>query len=172
MTKQDIAQVAYEVNRAYCISIGDTSFSPWIEAPEWQQKTNLLGVEFHLNNPGATVSASHESWMKEKIADGWIHGQVKDADKKEHPALLPYDQLPPEQKVKDYLFKQVVESLRVYLSNGDEIKPAPKQESLTTTGLTKPEGVDQSVWDSWIKTMPESQFAPSSGDHSNGAKLR
>ena len=33
---------------------------------------------------------------------------VKDADKKEHPCLVPYEQLPTEQKVKDAIFRVIV----------------------------------------------------------------
>lgn len=45
-----------------------------------------------------------------------------------------------------------------------------EQASLTTSGLSKPEGVDQKVWDAWINKMPQKPpFAPESGDHSKGS---
>jgi hypothetical protein len=56
-------------------------------------------------------SAQHEAWCDHKIADGWKYGPVKDAGKKEHPCLVPYDELPPEQKAKDYVFRAIVTSL-------------------------------------------------------------
>ena len=49
--------------------------------------------------------------MKQKEADGWKYGEVKDADKKEHPCMIPYEELPVEQRAKDYIFKQIVNSL-------------------------------------------------------------
>lgn len=115
MNKENIAQVAHEINKAYCESIGDNSQTSWAEAPEWQKGSAIAGVFFHLDNPDAPPSASHESWMKQKTEEGWKYGEVKDAEKKEHPCYVPYDQLPTEQKSKDFLFKQTVHSLKQYL---------------------------------------------------------
>lgn len=112
MDKNLIARVAHEINRAYCASIGDDSQPAWDEAPEWQRSSALLGVEMHINNPDATPEQSHESWLAQKLADGWKHGPVKDAEKKEHPCVLPFAELPAEQKSKDFLFRGVVHALK------------------------------------------------------------
>lgn len=107
-----IARVAHTINAAFCLSLGDESQPTWEEAPEWQQKSAVAGVEMHLANPEATPEQSHESWLAQKVADGWVYGEVKDADKKEHPCCRPYAELPPEQKSKDYLFRAVVHALK------------------------------------------------------------
>jgi hypothetical protein len=112
MTVEQIAQVAHEINRAFCLSIGDGSQPFWEYAPDWQKNSAIKGVEFHLANPEASPSASHESWLKVKEEEGWKYGPIKDAEKKEHPCFVPYSQLPTEQKSKDFLFKQVVHSLK------------------------------------------------------------
>lgn len=106
-----IARVAHNVNRAYCLSIGDTSQPEWKDVPEWQRSSIIAGVEFTLANLDATPEESHASWMLFKAADGWVYGETKDPERKTHPAFLPYDQLPQEQRVKDYLFQAVVRSL-------------------------------------------------------------
>jgi hypothetical protein len=36
---------------------------------------------------------------------------VKNPDKKEHPAIVPFDQLPPQEQAKDRLFRAVVRAL-------------------------------------------------------------
>jgi hypothetical protein len=36
---------------------------------------------------------------------------VKNPDAKEHPCFVPYDELPAEQRTKDYLFQAVVRAL-------------------------------------------------------------
>jgi len=114
MTTQQIAQVAHEINKAFCASIGDNSQPDWDDAPDWQKSSAVNGVIFHLENPDASPSASHDSWLKQKEDEGWKYGEVKDPEKKEHPCFVPYDQLPTEQKSKDYLFKQIVHSLKKY----------------------------------------------------------
>lgn len=115
MTKQKIAQVAHELNQAYCASIGDNSQPSWDQAPEWQKSSAINGVQFHLDNPEAPPSASHESWLKQKTEEGWKYGPVKNPETKEHPCFVPYDDLPTEQKAKDFIFKQTVHSLKAYL---------------------------------------------------------
>lgn len=106
-----VAKVCHEVNKAYCESLGDLSQPTWEFAPDNIKQSAYDGVLFHLENPDAPPSASHENWLKFKKEDGWKFGPIKDAVKKEHPCFCPYDELPQEQRTKDFLFKQVVSSL-------------------------------------------------------------
>lgn len=105
------AAVSHEANRGYCAAIGDTSQLPWAEAPDWQRASAINGVLFHLANPHAGPSASHDNWMREKAEDGWTYGPVKDAEAKQHPCMVPFDELPPEQQAKDRLFRAVIHAL-------------------------------------------------------------
>ena len=105
-----IARVAHEVNRAYCESIGDFTQVGWAEAPDWQKESAVAGVEFHLSGD-RSPSDSHSSWLKQKKADGWKYGPVKDSDKKEHPCIMPFEGLPKEQQIKDWLFRGVVHAM-------------------------------------------------------------
>jgi len=108
---EEIAKVAHEVNAAYCRSLGDDSQLAWKDAQEWQQKSVIAGVQFHADNPEAKPSQSHESWLAQKKEEGWKYGPVKDAEKKEHHCYVPYEELPAEQKAKDYIFIGVVHAL-------------------------------------------------------------
>ena len=109
----DIAQVCHEANRALCTSLGDYSQLPWNEAPDWQKHSAIDGVRFHLATTEALPAASHENWLKLKVAEGWKYGPVKDPDKKEHPCCVPYEDLPIEQRIKDFLFTGIVGQLRI-----------------------------------------------------------
>lgn len=108
---ESIARVAHEVNRAYCEAFGDKTQPSWEDAPEWQRSSAINGVEFHKANPDAGPNHSHDSWLAEKRAAGWKFGPVKDPQKKEHPCFVEYDELPVEQKAKDFLFRAVVHAL-------------------------------------------------------------
>lgn len=103
-----IAQLAHEVNRAYCEALGDTSQVPWHEAPQWQKDSAVDGVLFILDNENATPEESHQNWLKGKLADGWTFGPVKDEAKKEHPCCVTYTALPESQRAKDHIFRAVV----------------------------------------------------------------
>lgn len=111
---ESIAQVCHAANAAYCRTIGDTSQPSWDEAPAWQRVSAIKGVEFHQkhlsegNDP--PPSASHDSWLAEKRADGWKYGPEKNPETKEHPCFVPYEELPIEQRKKDYIFGAVVKA--------------------------------------------------------------
>ena len=106
-----IARVCHEVNRAYCQGLGDGSQPSWDTAPRWQIESVIEGVKFHLQNPLASPSASHEKWLAHKEAEGWRYGLIKDEDAKTHPCMVPFHELPVEQRAKDYLFRAVVHSV-------------------------------------------------------------
>lgn len=106
-----IAKVAHEANRAYCQTLGDYSQPTWETAPDWQRSSAIDGVHFVTANPTAGDSASHDNWSREKLAAGWKYGPVKNPDAKEHPCLVPFGDLPPEQQAKDRLFRSVVLAL-------------------------------------------------------------
>lgn len=103
-----IAKICHEVNKAWCEYQNDFSQTDWESAPEWQRESAVNGVIFHLKNPDAGDSASHDSWMKEKVDSDWVYGDVKDPEAKTHPCIVPFDQLPKEQQFKDRLFRTVV----------------------------------------------------------------
>lgn len=106
-----IAKVCHEVNRGYCQAIGDNSQKTWAEAEAWQRESAIAGVLFAIKNPNAGPDHQHNAWLADKTRDGWIYGPVKNPERKTHPCCVPYEALPLEQKVKDYLFKAVVRGM-------------------------------------------------------------
>jgi hypothetical protein len=107
----EIAAVCHEANRAYCESIGDYSQLPWEDAPDWQRSSALAGVLFLLEDEARGAADAHESWTEAKLREGWQHGPRKDALRKEHPCMVPFHELPAEQRRKDYLFCGIVRAL-------------------------------------------------------------
>lgn len=111
MDIKDIARVCHEVNRAYCEALGDTSQPRWEDAPDWQRKSAARGAIFHIVNPDAGPEASHENWLRDKEAEGWKYGPVKNPATKEHPCFVAFADLPREQQAKDFIFRAVVHAL-------------------------------------------------------------
>lgn len=111
-----IAMIAHEANKAYCLTLGDDSQLPWDMTPEWQRKSAINGVIFHMRNPNADAGAIHENWFKEKQADGWSYGPVKDPVNKRHPCFVPFAELPVEQQIKDHIFRSVVHGAQEYFN--------------------------------------------------------
>lgn len=110
MTIVAIAELCHEANAAYCRQLGDNSQPTWAQAPDWQTRSAIKGVEFHLRNICAAPSDSHNQWLDEKKKTGWVFGKVKDPQKKEHPCIVPFHQLPKSQRFKDHLFQAIVHS--------------------------------------------------------------
>lgn len=109
---ETIARVTHEANRAWCECHGDFSQAEWDDAPDWQKESARAGVRFHLANPDADASASHVEWLRHKQAEGWVYGPVKDSSRKEHPCMVPFEELPAHQQAKDRLFRAVVHALK------------------------------------------------------------
>lgn len=115
MTIEDIARATHEVNRVYCQALGDNSQVPWEDAPAWQRESAIAGVSAILRGTVVTSRDAHNSWMEQKKADGWSYGPTKDPEKKLHPCMVPYHDLPASQQVKDHLFRNVVLGLEEQL---------------------------------------------------------
>lgn len=70
-----------------------------------------------------TLAANaHEIWARQRIDDGWTYGPKRDDDKKEHPCLVPYDDLPESEKEYDRIM--VTEALKGTLALGFTIERA------------------------------------------------
>lgn len=64
---------------------------------------------------GFLAREEHLRWVKEKYAAGWTYGKNKDAKKKTHPDLIPYDALSKEERDKDELMvKNMIPLLYTY----------------------------------------------------------
>lgn len=103
-----LAIACHELNKVICDLAGDHSQVPWEDAESWQVDSALEGVRFALENPNATPKDQHDSWSAKKIADGWVYGPEKCFQRKTHPCLVPYEDLPWIQKLKDMVFQTVV----------------------------------------------------------------
>lgn len=103
------SRAAHEVNRAYCLSLGDTSQPSWEYAPEWMRSSTYTVVSGVLS--GNTPEQTHATWLEEKRAAGWKYGPAKDPEKKEHPCFVPYAELPPAQRAKDELYVSTVRAV-------------------------------------------------------------
>lgn len=62
----------------------------------------------------------HEIWAQGRINQGWIYGAERDDAKKHHPCLVPYEELPEEEKVYDR--NTSVETLKLILKLGFRIE--------------------------------------------------
>lgn len=62
----------------------------------------------------------HETWTQARLEEGWKYGPVRDDAKRETPCLVPYDDLPEEEKAYDR--RTALATLQFIVSQGFEIK--------------------------------------------------
>jgi hypothetical protein len=107
-----IAEACHEANRVLTRRIGDVPVQPeWRDAPPDMRSSCVKGVLWRTENRAAPADAQHAKWMEDKLADGWTLGPERDPVKKTHPALVPYEKLPPGVQAKDKLFTAIVLAL-------------------------------------------------------------
>jgi len=67
---------------------------------------------------------THEVWAAGRLADGWRLGPARDDARKEHPCLVPYQDLPEDEK--DYDRNTSTETIKMILALGFRIVPPGK----------------------------------------------
>lgn len=70
-------------------------------------------VALHLDDEEIETMAivEHIRWSWDKRLNGWIYGNVKDNDNRIHPGLIPYDELPENEKEKDRELVRLIPAL-------------------------------------------------------------
>lgn len=104
MSDLDIATVCYAANKAWNDLRGEDTL-PFDEVRD----SIIDGVRGARE--GNTPEQSHENWLAFKVEHGWVYGERKDPVAKTHPLMVPYGDLPPEQRVKDDLFLAIVTAM-------------------------------------------------------------
>lgn len=62
----------------------------------------------------------HDVWAASRLSQGWRYGETRSDADKTHPCLVPYEELPEEEK--DYDRRTAVETLKLIRKLGFEIK--------------------------------------------------
>jgi len=63
---------------------------------------------------------AHDIWARQRLAEGWKYGPRRDDGKKEHPCLVPYEDLPKQEK--EYDRNAAIETLKVIKALGFSLR--------------------------------------------------
>jgi hypothetical protein len=65
---------------------------------------------------------AHDHWARQRLSEGWTWGSRRDDEKKKHPDLVPYAELPESEK--DYDRTTAMETLKAIIACGYRIERA------------------------------------------------
>ncbi len=91
---------------------------PYIPSPLNSNTIQLSGDILELTE--LLSKNTHEVWAQQRIRDGWKYGPVRDDGKKEHPDLIPYEELPEGEK--EYDRQTAMETLKAIVALGYRIE--------------------------------------------------
>jgi len=63
---------------------------------------------------------AHDIWARQRLADGWRYGPRRDDARKEHPSLVPYEELPESEK--EYDRSTALETLKAMIARGYRVE--------------------------------------------------
>lgn len=121
MTAREIltlcCRIAADANIHYCLNINEPPPPAWDGLTNAMQEGMIKGAQMAL--AGSSPEQSHENWCKTRLAEGWEYATITDRDNKKHACLVPYNELPEAQRVKDALFQGIVCAVYDALMPGD-----------------------------------------------------
>jgi hypothetical protein len=66
---------------------------------------------------------THDVWAQQRLSEGWHYGRQRDDARKEHPSLVPYENLPESEK--EYDRNTTMETLKAILALRYRIEKVP-----------------------------------------------
>ena len=87
---------------------------------------NTTGIELGpdlLNLTERLAENVHDLWARQRLADGWTYGPLRDDKVKKHPCLVPYADLPESEK--EYDRQVAIGSIKAILALGYHIEMRP-----------------------------------------------
>jgi hypothetical protein len=82
---------------------------PWEDRDDMFKKQMVDVVRKYIESDKlASPEEAHDSWMKAYLNMGWKYGEGRDTEKKTHPDLVPFYELPKDERDKDAIFLSLV----------------------------------------------------------------
>lgn len=109
-----IARTCHAWVREYQLGTEPDAAPHWELAPDWHRRSTIQSVMdilaryYDHDAPAPNAAMVHKLWIRQKEEEGWRWGLEKSPAKKTHPAMVDWESLPREQRVKDSVFLAIV----------------------------------------------------------------
>jgi hypothetical protein len=112
VSDEAVGRVVHEATAALKVAFSEPDSMPhWDEAPQIMRDLSVGAVRFRRANPQAAPGAQHSEWVRERTEAGWTYGPVKDSLKKTHPLMVPFEQLPVQEKIKSAVLLSIIDAM-------------------------------------------------------------
>lgn len=96
---EDLARICHEAHLALRIGLNASADDMHFDAlPQWRK--DMVTRQVRLFREGKGPREVHQAWIETMTAQGWRYGTSRNLIQKTHPDMVPYDQLPVEEKAK------------------------------------------------------------------------
>lgn len=87
-------------------------------------RTQFLNVIEMMCGPDRKSSPEelHGDWVRAYEAMGWRYGEVRDPEAKTHPDMVPFDELPYAEQIKDAVFVALCEIARQWIEEPSDVR--------------------------------------------------
>ena len=111
-----IENIAAMVNAANIALAGDANHTLWVDKSNWVKDGLINRVDFVLADPATTPAETHANWLAHKESNGWRYGIMCNEVTKEHPLMMPFDELDDENQLQNAVFIAIVNALSPFLA--------------------------------------------------------
>lgn len=107
----------HEINRAIRYINGQDP-GPVLENMKELNPAKYAGIRKEVEDRlyremGMSAEMQHQRWIYAKLLDGWTYGPKEDSEKKMHPSMRSFRDLPAEERLKDVVFVAVIDFFRM-----------------------------------------------------------
>ncbi|GBC62521.1 hypothetical protein DENIS_3493 [Desulfonema ishimotonii] len=120
ITVEQAARSFHQHLKAFRESLGDYTLPDWEETTKHNREMGVRFVRYTLANQSITPESHHEKWVANMAKRGWRHGNERNPDKKTHPCMVPWEDLPYHEQAKTVLMIATVNILRPMICDDEE----------------------------------------------------
>lgn len=83
----------------------------WAELPLlWKEHVKIVVARCFVNMEVPTGKELHQRCYAEGVAAGWTYSDIIDTEKKQHPDVLPWEEMSQEQRITDHIMSAIIKS--------------------------------------------------------------
>lgn len=117
-----ICRIVFAGANALRLELGQTSGLQWEQLPQRTRNEIEIGVRDIATRKAKVPADLHVTWRDAMRRDGWDFGLVRDAERRTHPAICAFDELPVMEQAKYQLFFTMTQTLVVHFAAAQAVE--------------------------------------------------